>query len=74
MPLAATCVLYSDHIMAIIKKCPKNAGNNLHTQKGWIAWLARAYVGLHNLLKVTTRFNQNTRVCMCVCMQVGLYN
>ena len=45
-------------------------------QKGWITWLARAHVNVHNLLRVTTRrqFQPDTSeiAVSCVPMQTNL--
>ena len=37
------------------------AGTNLRTPQGWIAWLARAHVYIHNLLRVIILFNPKAR-------------
>ena len=39
----------------------KIAGNNLPTPRGWIAWLARARVYVHDLLRVIARSNPKAR-------------
>ena len=60
-PLVATCIRHFHHRIGIIT--PRQiAGTNLPTPKVWIAWLARAHVYVHNLLRVVTRLNPAARV------------
>ena len=56
-PLAASCIQRSHHRIGIITP----DSTNLPTQKGWMAWLARAHVYVYNLLRVITRLNPAAR-------------